>query len=228
MTVATGVAEVWNSGDSFCSQCLTTEPHFDGMGVTLSFQIILLAWFVLTCVCFIAATRVLVHVGPNGLVYVSSSDDFSRDSVGCIAISDGTLYGDYLLVALGSSSNRLLKVNATAAFQLPIVINITENAGILSQMDGMVITMPLGSSSGSSYTPTSTLFIVGNGVNSIFALTSSDDWATATLRATYNANCPQNQPSALVIVDNSVVCYCTNGFGPAPYPLTILTEAAGK
>ena len=76
---------------------------------------------------------------------------------------------------------------------------------------------------------TRTLFIVGNGVNSVFLLTSEDNWATATLRSTVNANCPKNQPSALAIVqDRDIVCYCTNAFGPAPYPLTLLTNAAGS
>jgi hypothetical protein len=131
----------------------------------------------------------------------------------------GDFSSDYLLIGLGSSSNRLLKVNATAAFQPPTEVIVTSSAGVLSQMDGLVL------SSG----PLSTLFVAGNGVNSVFALTSSDDWLTATLRATFNANCPQSQPSALALVDNSdIVCYCTNGFGPAPYPLTILAEAPGE
>jgi hypothetical protein len=30
LTVATGFAEVWNNGVLFCSECLTTESHFDG------------------------------------------------------------------------------------------------------------------------------------------------------------------------------------------------------
>jgi hypothetical protein len=132
---------------------------------------------------------------------------------------DSSSSGDYLLIGLGSTSNRLLKVNATAAFYPPVEINVTSNAGMLSQMDGLVL------SAGDS----ATLFVAGNGVNSVFALTSSDNWNTATLRATFNAHCPQNQPSAVVLVDNSdVVCYCTNGFGPAPYPLTILTDGPGK
>jgi hypothetical protein len=140
-------------------------------------------------------------------------------SSGAEATTNGQKTTDYLLMALGSSSNRLLRVNATAAFQTPIHINVTENAGILSQMDGLVLTAG----------EASTLFVAGNGVNSVFALTSSDDWMTATLRATFNANCPQNQPSALVMVhDSDVVCYCTNGFGAAPYPLTILTDAPGE
>ena len=97
-------------------------------------------------------------------------------------------------------------------------INVKDNAGVLSQMDGLVLS--LGDSS--------TLFVAGNGVNSVFALTSSDNWLTATLRSTVNANCPQYQPSALVLVDNSdAVCYCTNGFGPAPYPLTFISQAPG-
>lgn len=75
---------------------------------------------------------------------------------------------------------------------------------------------------------TKTIFVAGNGVNSVFTLTSEDDWQAATVRATSNANCPLYQPSALVLVhDADIVCYCTNGFGPAPYPLTILPNAAG-
>jgi hypothetical protein len=74
-----------------------------------------------------------------------------------------------------------------------------------------------------------TLFIAGNGLNSVFSLSSDDQWVSAVLRATANANCPKSQPSALALVlDKDVVCYCTNGFGPAPYPLTVLTDAAGN
>lgn len=73
-----------------------------------------------------------------------------------------------------------------------------------------------------------TLFIAGNGVNSVFSLTSEDGWLSATVRATADANCPKYQPSALALVhDTDVACYCTNGFGPAPYPITLLTDAAG-
>lgn len=160
------------------------------------------------------------HTGPNGIVYVSAStqgEDCAADGGASAHASQDS--SDYLLIGLGSTSNRLLKVNATAAFLPPVEINVTDNAGILSQLDGLVL------SSGDS----STLFAAGNGVNSIFALTSSDDWHTATLRATFNAHCPENQPSALVLVDNKdVVCYCTNGFGPAPYPLNILTQGPGN
>lgn len=161
--------------------------------------------------------------GPNGIVYVSASSSSQRgDSAAECGTGSGPSPGtnDYLLIGLGSTSNRLLKVNATTAFLPPVEINVTENAGILSQLDGLVL-----ASSGDS----STLFAAGNGVNSVFALTSSDNWHSATLRATFNAHCPQNQPSALALVDTAdVACYCTNGFGPAPYPLTMLTEGPGE
>lgn len=131
---------------------------------------------------------------------------------------------DFLLIGLGSSSNRLLKVNTTAPFLPPVEVIVSQSAGLLSQMDGLVLSSTPSSSAGSG----GTLFVAGNGVNAVFALTSSDHWGSAVLRATFNANCPQNQPSALALVgDADIVCYCTNGFGLAPYPLTILTDGPG-
>ncbi len=148
-------------------------------------------------------------------MYVSAPSAESE----CYSQSLGVQNGDYLLIALGAGSNQLLKVNASVAFVPPLEVQVNENAGVLSQLDALIL-----SEGGSP-----TLFAVGNGVNSIFALTSSDDWVTATLRATYNANCPKFQPSAIALVDDEdLVCYCTNGFGPAPYPLTVLTKASGE
>ena len=153
--------------------------------------------------------------GPNGIVYVSNQG-VGEDA--CLNGSFHTNFDDYLVIGLGSSSNRLLRVNVTYPFQSPADIVVHESAGVLSQMDGLVM----------AFGDISTLFVVGNGVNSIFALTSEDNWITAMLRSTFNANCPQYQPSAATLVNNKdLICYCTNGFGEAPYPLSRLANASG-
>jgi hypothetical protein len=99
--VATGTGIIWSNGTSYCSQCLTTESHFDG---------------------------------PNGIAYVShlnpgtcSEDDTSL----------GPSDDDFLIVALGASSGRLLRVNVSVAFVEPVVIDVLANSSV-SAVDQMV------------------------------------------------------------------------------------------
>lgn len=98
MEAATGTAEVWSSGDVYCTDCLTTEPHFDG---------------------------------PNGIVYVSTKQYPSE----CANPGEGSNYSDdYLVVALGAGSKRLLKVNASQPSVSPAVVEVHENAGYIDAM----------------------------------------------------------------------------------------------
>jgi hypothetical protein len=103
LRVASGQAEVWGDGAMYCTDCLTTEPHFDG---------------------------------PNGIVYVSSSLD-SCDSSSSSSSTDAmnnNYNSDYLLIALGASSRRLLKVNVSVPHSTPAAVQVQQNAGSLDDM----------------------------------------------------------------------------------------------
>ena len=103
MEAATGAAEVWNSGDAFCTDCLTTEPHFDG---------------------------------PNGIVYISTNEYPSE----CMNPGEASDYSkDYVVIALGAGSKRLLKVNASQPSVAPVEVEVHENAGYI---DAMVFCSP--------------------------------------------------------------------------------------
>lgn len=97
----------------YCTDCLSTEPHFDG---------------------------------PNGIVYVSSSVNNACASNGPSA----TYNDDYLLIALGAGSRRLLKVNASFPFVEPVEVELQQNAGYI---DGMVCMLSLCVSMRVAYSP---------------------------------------------------------------------------
>lgn len=125
---------------------------------------------------------------------------------------------DHIVLCVGSSSGRLISISALVPFSTPSILVIDYATGNMTAMDAIVFDASK-----------STLFIVGNGVNSLFAVTSDDQWmGHAIVRSISDTNCPNGQPSALAIVANLHVCvYCTNGFGDAPYPITILQNAIG-
>lgn len=89
---------VWSNGSSYCTECLSTEPHFDG---------------------------------PNGIAYVS----LSGAATTCATASYNENH--FLIVALGASSRRLLKVNASSPFQDPVEIELLVNSSV-ADIDDMV------------------------------------------------------------------------------------------
>ena len=141
--------------------------------------------------------------GPNGVDYLPS-----------VGGSDG-----YLLVALGSSSRRILKVNAAKPHVPAVEVMVASVVGQvpLDDMDAILFR-------GLPAAP-NVLYVVGNGVDSLFKLSSDDGWSTAAVSAVFSTQCPHKQPSALTsMINGDIVVYCTNGFGNAPYPITILEQ----
>lgn len=171
--ILTETAIVWNNGTSLCSQCLTSEPHFDG---------------------------------PNGITFVPA--------VGAVSEYDPPhSESSFLLVSLGGSSGKVMKVSAVELQAVPQEVVVS--GGSITGLDALSLKSP------SSH---SDIYIVGNGEDALYELHSDDNWYTSTLLAVHKTNCPEQQPSAVTVLPHGgdAVVYCTNGFGDAPYPLNIL------
>jgi hypothetical protein len=73
------------------------------------------------------------------------------------------------------------------------------------------------------------LYIAGFGTTgSVQVATSTDNWESLFVHTAYNAACTNDGTTTLAVAGNSILAYCSNNFGVAPYNVSVLSNIVGS